>query len=121
MSRILVVDDDDGFRRTLCQTLLRAGHEVLAAPDGSAALKFYRQQPVDLVITDLIMPDKEGLETILELRRLQPELKIIAVSGGGRNRLGEYLPIARRLGAAKTLAKPFTSQEILAAVASLLN
>jgi CheY-like chemotaxis protein len=104
MSTILVVDDDETFRRLLCQTLLRAGHEVLAADDGRGALRLYRQQPADLVITDLIMPEQEGLETILELRRLQPDLKIIAISGGGRMVPGDYLPIARHLGAARTLA-----------------
>jgi CheY-like chemotaxis protein len=120
MSRILVVDDDETFRRLLCQTLLGAGHQVLAAADGSVALNLYRRQPVDLVITDLIMPEKEGIETIVELRRLQPNLKIIAMSGGGYLHCADYLQIARRLGANKTLAKPFTAHEVIEAVASLL-
>jgi CheY-like chemotaxis protein len=120
MSRILVVDDDETFLRPLCQTLLCAGHEVLAAADGSAALKLYRQQPVDLVITDLVMPEKEGIETMMELRQLQPDLKIIAMSGGGYIHCTDYLQIARRLGANRTLAKPFTAQELIEAVTSLL-
>ena len=121
MSRILVVDDDEALRRTLCQTLERADYDVVGAADGAAALKLYRQQPVDLVITDLIMPEREGIETILELRRLRPDLKIIAVSGGGLMAPAAYLAPARPLGAAMALAKPFTSEEILQAVASLLN
>jgi CheY-like chemotaxis protein len=120
MSRILVVDDDETFRRPLCQTLRCADHEVQAAADGSAALELFRQQPVDLVITDLVMPEKEGIDTILELRRLQPDLKIIAMSGGGYTHCTDYLQIARRLGANRTLAKPFTAQEVIEAVTSLL-
>ena len=121
MSRILVVDDDESFRRLVCQVLLRGDHEVLAAPDGRAALSLFRKQPVDLVITDLIMPEKEGIETIMELRRLQPDLKIIAMSGGGRLGITDCLKMARHIGAARTLAKPFALQEILEAVTSLLN
>lgn len=121
MKRILLVDDNDSFRRSLAQTLQRADYEVLPAADGEVALSIFRQQPVDLVITDLIMPEKEGLETIMELRRLQPNIKVIAISGGGRNDPGDYLPIAEQLGAAKTLAKPFTAEEILAAVAQVLE
>jgi len=120
MSRILVVDDDESFRQPLCQTLLCAGHEVLAAGDGREALKLYRRQPIDLVISDLVMPGKEGIETMLELRRLQPDLKIIAMSGGGYIQCIDYLQMARRLGANRTLAKPFTAQEVIEAVTSLL-
>ena len=121
MSRILIVDDDEVLRRMLCQVLVQAGYEVLAAVDGAAALELYRQQPVDLVITDLIMPHKEGIETILELRRLKPDQKILVMSGGGRIAPAVYLALARPLGAAMALAKPFASEEFLEAVAGLLN
>ena len=115
------MDDNEGFRKPLCQTLERAGYEVLSAADGAAALRLFRQQPVDLVITDIIMPEKEGLETIMELRRIKPELKIIAISGGGRIGAEDYLPLAEHLGAARTLAKPFSSAEIIEAVSGLLG
>ena len=121
MKRILLVDDNETFRRLLGETLQLAGYEVQTAGEGGAALKLYRKQPFDLVVTDLIMPGKEGLETIIELHRLQPALKIIAISGGGRVGPEDYLTLAERLGASKTLAKPFTAEEILEAVACLLN
>ena len=120
MKRILLVDDNESFRRPLAETLQRAGYEVESVGDGSTALKLFGQTPYDLVITDLIMPGKEGLETIVELRRLEPDLKIIAISGGGRISPQDYLPMARQLGAAVAMAKPFTAQEILEAVAKLL-
>ncbi len=121
MKRILLVDDNEAFRWTLSAMLQTAGYEIQSVGDGSAALKLFRQQPFDLVVTDLIMPGKEGLETIIELRRIQPGLKIVAISGVGRVAPGDYLPMARHLGAAATLAKPFTMEEILDVVARLLG
>jgi CheY-like chemotaxis protein len=121
MKRILLIDDDDFFRRRLAEVLRQAGYEIEAAPDGEVALKLYRRQPVDLVITDLIMPEKEGLETIMELRRLDAKLKIIAVSGGTRIDGSEFLPAAKLLGADATLAKPFSAQQIRDAIAKLLE
>jgi DNA-binding NtrC family response regulator len=120
MSRILVVDDDESSRWVLCQTLLSADHGVLGAGDGREALALCREQPVDLVVTDLVMPGKEGIGTILELPRLQPELKIIAMSAGGHIFWTDCLPFARGLGANRTLAKPFTAQEVIEAVTNLL-
>ena len=120
MKRILVIDDDEAFRRVFADTLVRAGYQVLTAENGVVALKLFRAQPVDLVITDLVMPEKEGIETMLELHKLQPTLKIIVMSGGGRVDPTDYLPMAKQLGASKTLAKPFKSEEMLDAVAGLL-
>ena len=85
MPRILLVDDDEAFRKMLHKTLERAGYEVQDAPNGRAALAAYSQQPSDLIITDLVMPEKEGIETIMELCRLHAGVKIIAMSGGGRS------------------------------------
>jgi CheY-like chemotaxis protein len=119
MKRILLVDDVEDFRQTISKTLERAGYEVQTAPDGAAALQLYHQHPVDLIIIDLLMPGKEGLETIMELRQLQPALKIIAMSGGGRIDARDYLTMATTLGATTALEKPFTSQELLQTVASL--
>ena len=121
MKRILVVDDQETIRRPLAQILQMAGYEVQTAAEGCEALRLYKQLPFDLVITDLVMPEKEGLETIMELRQLKPSLKIIAISGGGKLEPGDYLPMAKRFGAAKTLAKPFSTDDILEAVASLLG
>jgi CheY-like chemotaxis protein len=121
MKRLLLVDDDEPLRRVLGRTLERAGYSVLTAANGAEALKLYQQEPVDLVITDLVMPEKEGFETIMELKRLQRDLKIIAISGGGRGDAGDYLPVARHLGAAKVLAKPFSMEEILQAIRELLG
>jgi CheY-like chemotaxis protein len=120
MKKILLVDDNEPFRRMLCRMLEGAGFSVVVAGDGVVALSLFRQQPFDLVITDLIMPEKEGLETILELRKLKGNVKIIAMSGGGRVDAGDYLPLAIAFGAARTLAKPFLAGEFLAAVAEVL-
>lgn len=121
MSRILLIEDDDLLRNTLRRTLVRAGYDVDDVPNGKAGLETYRRLRSDLVITDIVMPDKEGLETISELRRLAPDVKIIAVSGGGTGRADDYLGMARRLGATRTLAKPFSNDEILAVVAEVLS
>src|SRR5437868_225744 len=120
MSSILLVDDDEQFRTMLSEVLTRAGYEVQTACDGNEASRMYRRQPADLVITDLIMPEKEGLEMIMELRRNYPEARIIAMSGGGRNGTVNYLEAARAFGAQQVLNKPFFHQEILEAVRGVL-
>ena len=121
MKTILLVDDNEAFRRLLRKTLESAGYSVLQAGNGVEALTIFQGQPVDLVITDLIMPEKEGLETILELRKLSSTVKIIAISGGGRLDADDYLPLAKGFGAARTLTKPFLAAEILTAVAEVLS
>lgn len=121
MANILVVDDDEQFRTMLSETLRSAGYQVLEARDGAEGLKFYREQGTDLIITDLIMPNKEGLEIIQEFRRNDPEVKIIAMSGGGRHGPYDYLRVAKRFGARQVLLKPFSRQEILAAVEQVLE
>lgn len=122
MASILLVEDDDGVRAVLHKTLVAAGHEVEDAANGDIALAAYRRRPRDLVITDLVMPEKDGLETISALRRINPAAKIIAISGGGRTLgLGHlYLDTARSIGAGRTLAKPFTSAALLSAVSAVL-
>lgn len=119
MTRILVVDDDFQMREMLGVILERKGYDVTTAADGKTALQLQRKTPFDIVITDIIMPEKEGLETISELRRGYPQLKIIAISGGGRYKPEEYLELARQLGADRGLVKPFGSWEILGAVREL--
>jgi DNA-binding response OmpR family regulator len=106
MARILIIDDDVQILNMLRQTLEREGHAVVDAPDGNEGLRLFRENPTDLIITDLIMPEKEGIETIMELRRDFPDVKIIAISGGGRLDPGQYLSIAKSFGAQYTFTKP---------------
>jgi DNA-binding response OmpR family regulator len=119
MAKILVIDDDPEMRSALEQTLKLAGHDVMLAEDGEQGLKVLRDQPANLVITDIFMPNKEGFETINTLRKDFPNVPIIAISG--RPELGNVLAIARRLGSVRTLAKPFQSPELLAAVEEALQ
>ena len=121
MARILVIDDDDLIRKLVSKTLERAGYEVAASADGRDAARLYRREPADLIITDLFMPEKEGLEVIMELRRESPDVKIIAISGAGSLGPTGYLEVARMIGASRTLAKPFGEKELLAAVGELLD
>ncbi len=121
MKRILLVDDNEAFRKPLSEALELAGYKVQEARDGVVAMRLYAQELFDLVVTDLIMPGKEGLETIMEIRRLRPQQKIIAISGGGRMDPTDYLTMAKYLGAAETLTKPFGATEILEAVARVLG
>ncbi|MFO8084097.1 MAG: response regulator [Desulfobacterales bacterium] len=121
MACILIIDDDEQVRKVLRLTLIAAGFDVVEAQDGKIAMKIFQKNPeVDLVITDLIMPEKEGIETIIELRRDFPEIPIIAISGGGRIDPNDYLYLAKKLGAHKTLEKPFSRKEIIDAVNELL-
>ncbi len=120
MASILLVDDDDAIRRLGQRLLARAGHEVREARNGNEALALYGQVAADVVILDLIMPDKEGLETIRELRRQHPGVKIVAMSGGGRGSAEDYLQLALMMGARRILPKPFSKEELYAAVDALL-
>jgi DNA-binding response OmpR family regulator len=121
MARILVIDDDVQIREMLRQMLEREGYEVADAPDGKAAMKIQREDPAHLIITDIIMPEKEGLETIKEVRQEFPEVKIIAISGGGRIKPEPYLKIAEKFGARYIFTKPVEREELLAAVLELLT
>jgi len=121
MKRILVIDDDWQMREMMHQALERAGYGVVDAANGKIGMNIQRQEPVDLVITDLIMPEKEGIETIRELRRDFPGLKIIAISGGGRAGADGYLSVAKTIGADRTLSKPFDLKQILDTVGELLS
>lgn len=114
MGRILVIDDDPDLRALLEQELKSAGHEVVLAADGREGVERCGKNGPDLVITDLYMPEQEGLETIKELRVRFPDVRIIAMSG--RSTAETMLGIARKLGAVQTLQKPFASGELLAAV-----
>jgi DNA-binding response OmpR family regulator len=105
----------------LRQALDRVGYEVVEARDGQEGLEHYRAAPIDLIITDILMPGKEGLETIVELQREAPGIRIIAISGGGQMGDLTFLDVARRLGARRVLQKPFELREMLAAVHEVLE
>ncbi len=116
MPSILIIDDDDSLRDSLRRTLRKQGYVIMEASDGGLGLKQLERQAVDLVLLDLFMPDKDGLETIGELRRTHPGIKIIAMSGGGFKGKVDMLPMAKMLGARRTLTKPFTREQLLEAV-----
>jgi DNA-binding response OmpR family regulator len=119
--RILLIDDEEAVRMTVAEILRRAGYEVQSAADGKSGLELFQRQSFDLLITDLLMPERDGLETIMALRRGRAPLKILVISGCGQTLGSEYMQIARHLGADYSLPKPFTRVELLAVVARLLD
>ncbi len=128
MKRILVIDDDFDIRNLFKIVLTKAGYEVLSAPDGEIASELQARRPFDLVITDIFMPRKEGIETIIDLKSKYPKTKIIAVSGGFRQQftftdtaqVDDVLDLAKDLGADCTLDKPVKQQLLLETVNQLL-
>jgi CheY-like chemotaxis protein len=121
MARILVLDDEPSILLMIKKMLEKAGHEVETALNGREGMELFEKNRPDLLITDIIMPEKEGLETIFELRRKYPELKIIAISGGGRIDPYGYLPGAKLFGANMVFQKPLVQKEFIQAVSMLLN
>ena len=117
MAKILIIDDDPQMRRMIARTLTAEHHEVIEAKDGSAGLKQFITHRPALVITDLMMPDKEGIETIRELRHAAPDMPILAISGGG---FASYLEMANALGANAALAKPFLGAALIEVINRLL-
>ena len=113
---VLVVDDDRAILRLLKTLLVDAGYCTLTALNGKEAVDIARRTPVDLVITDLLMPEQEGMETIMEFKRTHPELPVVAMSGAT-----QFLPVARRLGARAVLTKPINSEELLTHVRHICN
>ena len=114
MARILLIDDDDSVRTMLRLTLAHFGHTVIEARNGKEGLELFQDANADLLITDIVMPEKEGLEVLMELRKQHPPVKIIAISGG------DYLHMAKLMGAAKVLAKPFSTNLLIEAIDELL-
>lgn len=119
MARILVIDDDAALLASLDYALTAAGHSVATAPDGEKAGPMFRAEPFDLIITDMIMPDREGIETIMALHRDFPRVGVIAMSGGLRSR--NYLNAAKHLGAHRVLTKPFTAAQLHESIAAVLG
>lgn len=120
MARILVIDDEELARFTVREILEAAGHQVVEASNGNEGIEQQKTNPFDMVITDMIMPEKEGLETIVELKGGYPELKIIGISGGGRTRNLDFLKLARELGADMVITKPFSEEDLIKGVTACL-
>lgn len=104
---VLLIEDDGELLRQMALAFRGAGYDVQTAADGQAGLSRFRQTPTDLVVTDIIMPNREGIETILALRKASPSVKILAISGGYRVGPADFLELARHVGADGSLAKPF--------------
>ena len=121
MPTILVIDDDEYLRDSLRRTLKKGNYTVLEAAEGGKGLAVLATQAVDLILLDIFMPGREGLETITELRRSYPTIKVIAMSGGGSKGDLDVLKTAKVFGAQRTLAKPFTREELIEAVEQVVN
>jgi DNA-binding NtrC family response regulator len=121
MARILVIDDDPTLRRMTATILQGGGHQVDTARDGEEGSIMLESGEFDLLLTDLIMPNKEGIELIMECHRRYPDLRIIAMSGGGRHGVFDVLQAAEKLGARLTLNKPFSPQQLLDTVKQCLE
>ncbi|MEI7450606.1 MAG: response regulator [Desulfomonile sp.] len=121
MANILVIDDDSMSRDLIAEMLAEKGHKTVKACDGKEGLQLYDTTRFDIVITDMIMPEVEGVETIIQLKKNYPDVKIIAISGGGRISAYSHLSIAEKFGVKKTLAKPFSTNDLLTAVDELLE
>jgi len=113
MKQILIIDDEPLIGSMLKKAFEREGFNVIVASNGKEGMKLYKEKPPDLVITDLIMPEKEGIEIIMELRKEDPNLPIIAMSGGGLNAPDSYLNTANALGANAIFSKPIKIEELL--------
>lgn len=120
MARALIIEDEPGLRQVIRQALERHGLEVAEAADGAEGLMAFRQLPCDLVITDIVLPKREGIDVISSIKRDRPATRIIAISGGGPARYLDFLRIARKAGADSALSKPFRKGELLGRVDRLL-
>jgi CheY-like chemotaxis protein len=120
MAYIIVVDDDPMLSLVVARALTGAGHSVLRCENGRKAIEHLTHEDVDLLITDILMPEMDGLETVRAAKRLRPELPILAISGGGSFGPADYLGIASAFGTAAVLSKPFQVTELIAMVTGLL-
>ena len=121
MAVIVVVDDDPTIQMIAAELLRDGNHAVVAAADGNEALRVLAAMPADLVVMDMLMPNKDGLETIIEARKLYPELRILAISSGGRVGVGDLLRMARLFGADETYVKPLRLDNFAATIERMLT
>lgn len=121
MEKILIIDDEEFIRKMLRKLFEKNNYEVIDAINGSQGVQLFKEHHPDLIITDLIMPEKEGLETIIEIRKLNSDIKIIAMSGGGIVEPEMYLNLSKKFGAQYSFAKPIDNEELLLAVKNLLS
>jgi len=121
VARILIIEDDDRLREMLSRILQHEGYDVADAPDGKAGMRLHHEKQSDLVVTDIFMPEKDGLEVIRELRRDFPDVKIIAMSGGSPIVSMSYLPTAKMFGAHHILSKPFKLKKFVESVNNLIG
>jgi len=123
MKQILVIDDDENYRFFLKEALSKAGYQVTEAANGAIGLEVFKKQSFDLIITDIFMPEKEGLETILEFKTGLIDIKIIAISGGGLRGTDPnlVLGIAKEMGADRILNKPISVKNLLETVSEILT
>jgi DNA-binding response OmpR family regulator len=121
MACILVVEDDKDLREMLKTSLLKRKYMVLEASNGKEALIRFKPSITDLLITDLIMPDEDGLKVIMKIKSIKPSVKIIAISGGGKAGPGNYLNLAKALGADEIFPKPFSLSDLLKKIDELLD
>lgn len=121
MACILIVDDDQCVRTAVKKMLRNEPYEIIEAANGREAVKLFNHTKIDLMITDLVMPEKEGIETILEIRQGFPDVKIIAISGGGKCGMDLYLSMAKDLGANDVLSKPFQIGDFLKSVKKVMD
>lgn len=119
MKRFLVIDDDKLVRESINLILTDAGYQADLAKSAKQGIELYKKNKYDIVITDIIMPEKDGFETIQDLIQLDKYIKIIAISGGARNGAGAYLPIATNMGAKAILYKPFDDEELLKTIKAI--
>ena len=120
MATILIIDDDRMFRQMLKRLLEKEGYDVVEADEGKSGIQQFRNVFPDVVVCDLIMPDKEGIEAIQELQQINSDIPIIAVTGGGQIGPATYLILAQAMGARKTFSKPFVHKKFLNAVTACL-
>jgi DNA-binding NtrC family response regulator len=121
VKRILIIDDEQIVLEVLCKILQLEGYEVVTAASGDEGIELFGQKPFDLVITDMVMPGKDGLQTILALRQEDPDLAVVAMSGGGTISKERYLAVAGYLDGIVTITKPFSLESITKTVAELLS
>jgi YesN/AraC family two-component response regulator len=121
LKKILIIDDEPSIQKMLKRLLEKNEYDVIQAANGNEGIKKFKEYTPDLIITDLIMPEKEGLETIRELKKINPDVKVIAISGGGLNDPKMYLDLAAKFGAVKIFSKPVDNDRLLSAIKEVIT